>query len=85
MSQINRFYINKPSNFTELTIFKLYTFSLTKIFANYDSKLNLTVIKDSSFTTDKEIKLLVKNIIKQTKKLVKMEQNYLAERDKGWP
>ena len=49
MSQINSFYINKPSNFTELNVFKLYTFSLTKIFANYDSKLNLTVIKDNSF------------------------------------
>ena len=62
MSQINRFYINKPSNFTELTIFKLYTFSLMKIFTNYESKLNLTVINDNSFTTDNEIQLLVKNI-----------------------
>ena len=62
MSQINRFYINKPSNFTELTIFKLYTLSLVTIFANYESKLNITVIKDNSFTTDKEIELLVKNI-----------------------
>ena len=70
MSQINRFYINKPSNFTELIVFKLYTFSLTKIFANYDSKLNLTVIKDNSFTTDKEIKLLVKNISDLNKKSI---------------
>ena len=60
MSQINRFYINKPSNFTELTIFKLYTFSLVKIFTKYESKLSLTVIKDNNFTTDKKIKLLVK-------------------------
>ena len=70
MSQINRFYINKPSNFTELIVFKLYTFSLTKIFAKYDSKLNLTVIKDNSFTTDKEIKLLVKNISDLNKKSI---------------
>ncbi len=62
MSQINRFYINKPSNFTEVIIFKLYTLSLVTIFANYESKLNLTVIKDNIYTTDKEIELLVKNI-----------------------
>ena len=70
MSQINRFYINKPSNFTELTVFKLYTLSLVKIFANYDSKLNLTVINDNSFTTNKEIKLLVKKISDLYKKSI---------------
>ena len=59
MSQINRFYINKPSNFTEVIIFKLYTLSLVTIFANYESKLNLTVIKDNIYTTKKIIYLSV--------------------------
>ena len=62
MSQINRFYINKPSNFTELIIYKLYGYSLIKLFAKYESKLVITIINNSNYTTEKELKLILKNM-----------------------
>ena len=62
MSQINTFYINKPKNFTQLTTFKLYLFSLVKIFAKYETKLILTVIDNSNYITNKDIQLIAKNI-----------------------
>ena len=54
MSQINRFYINKPNNFTQLTTFKLYIFSLVKIFAKYETLLTIIVINSNNYTTNQE-------------------------------
>ena len=62
MSQINRFYINKPNNFTELIIYKLYGYSLIKLFAKYESKLVITVINNSNYKTEKELTSIMKNI-----------------------
>lgn len=71
MSQINRFYINKPSNFTELIIYKLYGYSLARIFAKHENKLNITIISNSSYTTDTELELIIKNISdKEDKKII---------------
>ena len=62
MSQINRFYINKPNNFTELIIYKLYGYSLIKLFAKYESKLVITVINNSNYKSEKELTSIMKNI-----------------------
>ena len=62
MSQINRFYINKPNNFTQLTTFKLYIFSLVKIFAKYETLLTIIVINSNNYTTNQELENIVKNI-----------------------
>ena len=71
MSQINRFYINKPSNFTELIIYKLYGYSLARIFAKHENKLNITIISNNSYTTDTELELIIKNISdKENKKII---------------
>ena len=71
MSQINTFYINKPSNFTELTIFKLYSYSLILIFAKHETKLNITTIDDSSYTTETELELIIKDMSdKENKKII---------------
>lgn len=71
MSQINRFYINKPSNFTELIIYKLYSYSLIQIFAKHESKLNITTINNSSYTTETELELIIKDMSdKENKKII---------------
>ena len=62
MSQINRFYINKPNNFTQLTTFKLYIFSLVKIFAKYETLLTIIVINNNNYTTNLILENIVKNI-----------------------
>ena len=80
MSQINRFYINKPSNFTQLIIFKLYSYSLIQIFAKYESKLIITTINDSSYTTETELELIIKNMIdKEKRKIILNFDNKILE------
>jgi len=68
MSQINTFYVIKPSNFTELQIFKIYLLSISKIFAKSDNKVIMIVIDENTYTTDMELKLIMEDIIDEDEK-----------------
>ena len=80
MAQINSFYINKPSNFTELIMYELYTYSLVRIFAKYEGKLVIIVIDNNNYKTEKELELIIKKIgDKENKKIILNFDNKISE------
>lgn len=81
MSQINTFYVIKPSNFTELQIFKIYLLSISKIFAKSDNKVIMIVIDENTYTTDMELKLIMEDIIDKEEKeiILKFDKKILHD------
>ena len=81
MSQINRFYINKPENFTQLTTFKLYVFSLVKIFAKHETALNIIVINNNNYITNTELQSVIEKIgdIEKRKIIVSFDEKLIQD------